>query len=139
MRRAAVDLGAPVRRGRHARTQSGCARHRESQKGRTFIEYSRIVLGMSTQIRRDTANSGVVPETPYSLDSITRSPSPFADDERDWHSYVIGRGNNRIVGHRPGSAESVRLAAEDLVSRLNERRNFRSGGKKLVIGPAKNT
>jgi hypothetical protein len=77
-------------------------------------------------------------EVPYSLDSITRSPSPFADDTRDWHSYVIGRGNNRIVGHRPGTAESVRRAAEDLVLRLNERRSFRAG-KQFAIGPARKT
>jgi hypothetical protein len=80
-----------------------------------------------------------VPETPYSLDSITQTPSPIADDTRDWHSYVIGQGKNRIVGQRPGSAETVRRAAEDLVTRLNERRNFRAGRKQLVIGPSRNT
>ncbi len=98
---------------------------------------------MTTSTRPDPATTDpAVPspvlETPYSLDSITQTPSPIADDTRDWHSYVIGQGNNRIVGQRPGSAETVRRAAEDLVMRLNERRNFRAGRKQLVIGPSKN-
>ena len=54
-------------------------------------------------------------QTPYTLDSITRTTSPIADDTRDWHSYVIAQGTNRIVGHRPGTEENVRLAAEQLV------------------------
>ncbi len=76
-------------------------------------------------------------ELPYILASVTRAPSPIADDTRDWHSYVITQGVNNIVGHRPGSAELVRLAAEDLVVRLNERRGFRTGRKNLIIGPGK--
>ena len=77
---------------------------------------------------------------PYTLDSVTRVPTPIADDTRDWYSYVIGHGNNKIVGHRPGSAEHVRRVAEDLVVRLNERRSFLSGGRKhLVMGPSKKT
>lgn len=87
----------------------------------------------------EAAAPSTVTETPYSLDSITQTPSPVADDTRDWHSYVIGQGANRIVGQRPGSAETVRRAAEDLVTRLNERRNFRAGRKQLVIGPSRNT
>jgi hypothetical protein len=76
-------------------------------------------------------------ELPYVLASVTRAPSPIADDTRDWHSYVITQGVNNIVGHRPGSAEHVRLAAQDLVVRLNERRGFRTGRKNLIIGPGK--
>ena len=94
---------------------------------------------MITATRPDPAARSATLETPYSVDSITRTPSPIADDTRDWHSYVIGQGTNRIVGQRPGSAETVRRAAEDLVTRLNERRNFRAGRKQLVIGPARNT
>ena len=77
--------------------------------------------------------SGSVLELPYTLDSITSTKSPVADDTRDWHSYVISQGTNRIVGHRPGSAESVRLAAQDLVVRLNERRSYSAGRKNLII------
>jgi hypothetical protein len=50
---------------------------------------------------------------------------------------VIAQGNNRIVGHRPGSEEHVRLAAEQLVLRLNERRNFRTGRNSLIIASGK--
>jgi hypothetical protein len=52
---------------------------------------------------------------------------------------VIGHGNNKIIGHRPGTAENVRRAAEDLVMRLNERRSFHSGRKHLVMAPSKRT
>jgi hypothetical protein len=76
-------------------------------------------------------------ETPYTLDSITRTASPIADDTRDWHSYVIAQGTNRIVGHRPGTEENVRLAAEQLVARLNERRNFRTGRNSLILASGK--
>lgn len=76
-------------------------------------------------------------ELPYTLTSIVPVPSPIADDTRDWHSYVITQGSNNIVGHRPGSAELVRLAAEELVVRLNERRGIRSGRRNLIIGPGK--
>lgn len=93
---------------------------------------------MSTN-SHETGSATSVLSLPYTLTSITRAPSPIADDTRDWHSYVITQGNNNIVGHRPGSAEHVRLAAEDLVVRLNERRGFRSGRKNLIIGPSKKT
>ncbi len=93
---------------------------------------------MPTNSHETPAATSVL-ELPYTLASITRAPSPIADDTRDWHSYVITQGKNNIVGHRPGSAENVRLAAEDLVVRLNERRGFRSGRKNLIIGPGKKT
>lgn len=92
-----------------------------------------------TTSSHESHSATTVLELPYTLASITRAPSPIADDTRDWHSYVITQGNNNIVGHRPGSAENVRLAAEDLVLRLNERRGFRSGRKNLIIGPGKKT
>ena len=92
-----------------------------------------------TNSPQDPASVRAVLETPYTLASVTRVASPVADDTRDWHSYVIVQGTNRIVGHRPGSAHSVRLAAEELVLRLNERRSFRPGRKNLIIStPAAN-
>jgi hypothetical protein len=78
-------------------------------------------------------------EMPYVLDSITRSPSPIADDTRDWHTYVIGHGDNKIVGRRPGNAETVRRAAEELVMRFNERRSFRPGSKQLLLTRSEKT
>ena len=98
-----------------------------------------MVSPMSTSNTPNPAAPSSVLEMPYTLDSITRAPSPVADDTRDWHSYVIGHGNNKIVGHRPGTAENVRRAAEDLVMRLNERRSFHSGRKHLVMAPSKRT
>lgn len=85
------------------------------------------------------AVSAAVSEEPYALASITPAVSPVAEDPRDWHCYVITQGANKIVGHRPGTLETVRLAAEDLVGRLNARRSVPSGRRNLVIGPAKKT
>jgi hypothetical protein len=76
-------------------------------------------------------------EGPYKLNSVTRTPSPVADDTRDWHTYVIGQDANKIVGCRPGSAEHVRRAAEDLVMRLNERRSYAKGSKQVLLGTGK--
>ncbi|HKE43160.1 MAG TPA: hypothetical protein VKB41_01360 [Steroidobacteraceae bacterium] len=92
---------------------------------------------MTNATRLDSTSLSSVTESPYSLDSITRTTAPDADDTRDWHSYVIGQGNNRIVGCRPGSAGDVRRAAEELVTRLNERRSFRPGRKHLAMGQGK--
>ena len=88
---------------------------------------------MTTSTSKDPASTHSVLEVPYTLASITRAASPIADDTRDWHSYVIVQGTNQIIGHRPGSEQSVRLAAQDLVLRLNERRSFRGGRKNLII------
>ena len=85
----------------------------------------------------DAESARTILETPYTLSSITRTASPIADDTRDWHSYVIAQGTNRIVGHSPGTEENVRLAAERLVTRLNERRNFRTGRNSVILGSGK--
>ena len=92
---------------------------------------------MSTSTRPTSTPS--ILETPYTLDSITRASSPIANDTRDWHTYVIAHGDNKIVGHRPGSAEHVRRAAEDLVLRLNERRSFYGGRKHLMLASGDKT
>jgi hypothetical protein len=86
----------------------------------------------------DPAAPSPATETLYSVASVTRTPSPYADDTREWYSYVIGEGANRIVGQRPGCAETVRRAAEELATHLNERRNFHGGRKQLALGPARN-
>ena len=110
------------------------SRAEDSQADARVIAY-RVAMVMP---RPDPAASTPAPEALYSVDSVTRTPSPFAEDTRDWYSYVIGRGANRIVGQRPGCAETVRRAAEELAMRLNERRNFHAGRKQLALGPGKN-
>ncbi len=62
---------------------------------------------------------------PYKLKSIRKEQSPAGAEGIDWYRYVITQGGNTIVGHRQGSTSSVRLAVEEIVVHLNERR----GGK----------
>ncbi len=59
---------------------------------------------------------------PFKLKSIRKERSPAGAEGIDWHRYVITQGGNTIVGHRQGSTSSVRLATEEIVLHLNERR-----------------
>ncbi len=64
---------------------------------------------------------------PFKLKSIRTERPPAGAEGIDWHRYVITQGSNTIVGHRQGSTSSVKLAVEEIVVHLNERRvgNFR--------------
>ncbi len=59
---------------------------------------------------------------PFKLRSIRTERSPAGAEGVGWHRYVITQGGNTIVGHRQGSTSSVRLAVEEIVLHLNERR-----------------
>ncbi len=59
---------------------------------------------------------------PFKLKSIRKEQSPAGAEGIDWHRYVITQGGNTIVGHRQGSTSSVRLAVDEIVVHLNERR-----------------
>ena len=59
---------------------------------------------------------------PFKLKSIRTERSPAGAKGVGWHRYVITQGGNTIVGHRQGSTRSVRLAVEEIVLHLNERR-----------------
>ncbi len=59
---------------------------------------------------------------PYKLKSIRKEQSPAGAEGIGWHRYVITQGDNIIVGYRQGSTSTVRLAVEEIVLHLNERR-----------------
>ncbi len=59
---------------------------------------------------------------PFKLTSILKEEPPTGAEGIDWHRYVITQGSNTIVGDRRGSTSSVRLAIEEIVLHLNERR-----------------
>ncbi len=59
---------------------------------------------------------------PFKLTSILKEEPPTGAEGIDWHRYLITQGDNPIVGHRQGSSSSVRLAFEEIVLHLNERR-----------------
>jgi hypothetical protein len=58
---------------------------------------------------------------PFKLDSISEAKTPAGADGV-WHSYVISQGTNRITGVRAGTRAEVVLLVEQMVERLNERR-----------------
>ncbi|MGH8185589.1 MAG: hypothetical protein ACREUC_03435 [Steroidobacteraceae bacterium] len=60
-------------------------------------------------------------ELPFKLDSISKAPPP-SGAAGVWHSYVISQGTNKIAGVRAGTHEEVTILLNDMVERLNERR-----------------
>ncbi len=61
-------------------------------------------------------------DEPFKLSSVLKEEAPAGAEGIGWHRYVITQGGNTIVGHRQGSTSSVRLAVEEIVLQLNERR-----------------
>jgi len=72
-------------------------------------------------------------EHPYRLVSVQRAGVPLGADGADWHQYVIQQGENEIRGYRQGSALAVTAAAEQMVTRLNERRTHKPGRTHIVL------
>lgn len=64
---------------------------------------------------------------PFRIIELSRTDPPEADDEREWHRYVISQGDKPIVGMRQGSKRSVKAAIEEVVERMNERRLGKTG------------
>ena len=58
---------------------------------------------------------------PFTLDSISQAAAP-GGAEGMWYSYVITQGTNRIAGVRTGTYAEVSMLLQDMVERLNERR-----------------
>ncbi len=74
---------------------------------------------------------------PYKLKSIRTERPPAGAEGIGWHRYVITQADNTIVGHRQGSTSSVRLAVEEIVVQLNERRFVKQGRVHLTLSPSK--
>ena len=64
---------------------------------------------------------------PFEITELTKTDAPEADDEREWYRYVISQGDKPIVGMRQGSRRSVKMAIEEVVLRMNERRLGKTG------------
>jgi hypothetical protein len=60
-------------------------------------------------------------ELPFKLESIVKAAAPNGA-EGMWHRYVISQGTNTIEGVRAGSHAEVTTLVNDMVERLNERR-----------------
>jgi hypothetical protein len=65
---------------------------------------------------------------PFTVGEITKSEPPDGADTKNWYRYVITRGAQKaVVGHRQGSLKSVKVAVEEVVTRMNERLYGKSG------------
>lgn len=60
-------------------------------------------------------------ELPFKLESIAKAAAP-GGAAGVWHSYVISQGTNMIEGVRAGTHAEVTTLLNDMVERLNERR-----------------
>lgn len=72
---------------------------------------------------------------PYEILSVRRSDPPRDAEGADWHCYVICQGSNTIHGYRQGKLKAVTEAVEEIVSRLNDRRQPKSARVHLVLSP----
>jgi hypothetical protein len=74
---------------------------------------------------------------PYKIVSIERSEAPSGTEGDDWYAYVIAQGPHTINGYRKGKLKDVKLAVEEVVAQLNERRFGKRGRVNLVPTPKK--
>ena len=74
---------------------------------------------------------------PFELTSILETKPPTGADGNDWHRYIITQGESTIVGYRQGAQRNVRLAIEEIVVQLNERRLGIRGRVHLIPSPKK--
>lgn len=57
----------------------------------------------------------------YHLVTVEKTTPPEGMPGDNWHRYVIGQGNSRIEGTKPGSLSDVTLHAETVIEDLNSR------------------
>jgi hypothetical protein len=69
----------------------------------------------------------------YEIASVEPTDPPGDMVGTGWHRYIIEQGDNRICGYKQGTIHAVRLAVEEIVVRLNERRYGRSGRVHLTM------
>jgi hypothetical protein len=62
----------------------------------------------------------------YSVVSVEKTEAPAGMPGNNWHCYVIGVGNSKMVGNKPGTLQDVTEHARAVVDDLNERAS-RSG------------
>ncbi len=57
----------------------------------------------------------------YRVVSVEKTTPPKGMPGDNWHRYVIGQGNSRIEGNKPGSLKAVTEHAETVTEDLNSR------------------
>ena len=74
---------------------------------------------------------------PFKLASVLDTEPPTGTEGSNWHRYVITQGESTIVGYRQGTRRAVKLAIEEIVVQLNERRVGKAGRVHLTPSPRK--
>lgn len=74
-------------------------------------------------------------ELPFKLESLAATATP-AGSEGDWYRYVISQGANEITGLRCGTKSAVQSEVNDMVDRLNERREGKTRPKLRAVQSA---
>ncbi len=69
----------------------------------------------------------------YHVVTVEKISPPEGMPGNNWHRYVIGQGNSRIEGKKPGTMKAVTEHAEMIVEDLNSRK----GRGKSVYAPRK--
>lgn len=57
----------------------------------------------------------------YNVVTVEKIETPEGMPGNNWHRYVIGRGNSKIEGTKPGTLKSVTEHAESVAEDLNSR------------------
>jgi hypothetical protein len=80
------------------------------------------------------ASTGAAKGEPFELFRVEESPPPGDGVPGTWFRYTITQGPNTITGHRQGTRSAVKLALDEIVVALNERRVGRRGRVHLTPG-----
>ncbi len=73
----------------------------------------------------------------YELASIKSADPPPNAEGTGWLSYVIMQGDNAIRGYRQGSLSTVKKEVDEIVARLNDRRQVKPGRMHKAATPMK--
>jgi len=63
----------------------------------------------------------------YRVVNVEKTEAPDGMEGDNWHLYVIGRGNSKIEGKKPGTLNQVTEHAETVAEDLNSRAGAKSG------------
>lgn len=73
-------------------------------------------------------------KTKYHVISVDKTIAPNGMPGDNWYSYIIGDGNSRISGTKPGTLQNVTEHAEAVAEDINSR----SGNYKSQYAPIRN-
>jgi len=69
----------------------------------------------------DTTQENDAAKLKYHVVTVEKTTSPDGMPGDNWHRYVVGQGNSKIEGKKPGSLKAVTEHAESFADDLNSR------------------